>query len=62
MPQNIDPNQSNTDNLQALREALEQQRKYERENWPFVGEHNEPTGTGASITSPVSTAGRLGMY
>jgi hypothetical protein len=38
------------DNLQQLREALEQQRKYERENWPFVGENNEPTGTGASIT------------
>jgi hypothetical protein len=37
-------------NLQQLREALEQQRKYERENWPFVGENNEPTGTGASIT------------
>ena len=38
------------DKLQQLREALEQQRKYERENWPFVGENNQPTGTGASIT------------
>jgi hypothetical protein len=38
------------DKLQQLREALEQQRAYERENWPFVGEDNKPTGTGASIT------------
>ena len=38
------------DKLQALREALEQQRKYEAENWPFVGENNQPTGTGESIT------------
>lgn len=36
--------------LQPLREALAQQREYERENWPFVGEKNEPTGTGESIT------------
>ena len=36
--------------LEALREALEQQRKYEQENWPFVGEQNKPTGTGESIT------------
>jgi len=36
--------------LQALQQALLQQRTYERENWPFVGEHNEPTGTGESIT------------
>lgn len=36
--------------MQALRAALEQQRKYERENWPFVDEHNQPTGTGESIT------------
>ncbi len=38
------------DKLQQLREALEQQRKYERENWPFLNEENKPTGTGASIT------------
>ena len=36
--------------VEALRAALEQQRKYERENWPFVGEKNQPTGTGESIT------------
>lgn len=36
--------------VEALRAALEQQRKYEQENWPFVGERNEPTGTGESIT------------
>lgn len=35
---------------EALQGALEQQRKYERENWPFVDEHNKPTGTGESIT------------
>lgn len=36
--------------LDALREALELQRKYEAENWPFVDEKNKPTGTGESIT------------
>lgn len=36
--------------LQGLQEALRQQRTYERENWPFVGEQNKPTGTGESIT------------
>jgi hypothetical protein len=39
-----------TNQVDALQQALEQQRKYEQENWPFVGEHNEPTGTGESIT------------
>jgi hypothetical protein len=38
------------DKLQRLREALEQQRKYERENWPFVDDNDESTGTGESIT------------
>ncbi len=38
------------DKLQALREALAQQRKYEAENWPFVDDQNKPTGTGESIT------------
>lgn len=37
-------------NLQQLREALAQQRKIEAEHWPFVGENDEPTGTGESIT------------
>jgi hypothetical protein len=36
--------------VEALREALAQQRKYEQENWPFVDEKNKPTGTGESIT------------
>src|SRR6266496_366278 len=35
---------------EQLREALAQQRKYERENWPFVDGENKPTGTGESIT------------
>lgn len=40
-----------SNHLDALRAALEQQRKYEAENWPFVvGEDNKPTGTGESIT------------
>lgn len=37
-------------NLDALRKALEQQRTYESENWPFVDEQNKPTGSGESIT------------
>jgi hypothetical protein len=36
--------------LDALRAALEQQRRYEAEHWPFVDEHNQPTGSGESIT------------
>jgi hypothetical protein len=36
--------------VEALRQALDQQRKYEAENWPFVGEDNKPTGSGESIT------------
>src|SRR5579875_3687797 len=36
--------------IEALRKALEQQHTYERENWPFVGEDNKPTGSGESIT------------
>ncbi len=36
--------------VEALRQALAQQRKYEAENWPFVDEKNKPTGTGESIT------------
>jgi hypothetical protein len=36
--------------LDALQKALEQQRKYEAENWPFVDEKNKPTGIGESIT------------
>ncbi len=36
--------------IEALRQALAQQRKYEAENWPFVDEKNKPTGTGESIT------------
>src|SRR5438067_8040379 len=36
--------------VEALRAALVQQRKYEQEHWPFVGEQNKPTGTGESIT------------
>ena len=36
--------------VEALQAALEQQRTYEQENWPFVGEDNQPTGTGESIT------------
>jgi len=36
--------------VEALRAALEQQRKYEAENWPFVDEKNKPTGSGESIT------------
>jgi len=39
-----------TTQLEALQQALEQQRKYERENWPFVDGENKPTGTGESIT------------
>lgn len=34
----------------ALQAAMAQQRKYERENWPFVDGKNKPTGTGESIT------------
>jgi hypothetical protein len=36
--------------VEALRAALELQRTYERENWPFVDEKNKPTGSGESIT------------
>src|SRR5947209_8633032 len=36
--------------IEALRAALEQQRAYERENWPFVDEKNQSTGSGESIT------------
>lgn len=39
-----------SNHLDALQQALEQQRKYERENWPFVDGENKPTGTGESIT------------
>ena len=36
--------------LEALKAALDQQRKYERENWPFAGDDNKPSQTGESIT------------
>ena len=37
-------------NLEALKAALEQQRKYQTENWPFTGNEERPPVMGEDIS------------